>query len=94
MVIACCVVKLNLVGVDSLKGKRSIVKSILSRLTRQFNVAAAEIDHHDIWQTAVIGLVSVGTDSRYLHGLMEKAVAFIDQNRPDIPIEEYSIEFR
>ncbi|MCA9976903.1 MAG: DUF503 domain-containing protein [Anaerolineales bacterium] len=94
MLVATCVVKLHLDGVYSLKDKRHIVKSIVTRLPKQFNVAAAEIDHHDVWQTAVIGLVTIGNDAGYLHGLLEKAVAWIEQTRPDIPIDDYSIEFR
>ncbi len=94
MLVATCVVELSLNGVYSLKDKRSIVKSILTRLPKQFNVATAEIDHHDIWKTAVIGLVTVGNDAGYLHGLLEKAVAWIEQTRPDAPITRYSIEFR
>ncbi|MBE2198033.1 MAG: DUF503 domain-containing protein [Anaerolinea sp.] len=94
MLIATCVVKLHVNGVYSLKEKRQIVKSIVTRLPKQFNVATAEIDHHDVWQTAVIGIVTIGTDAGYLHGLLEKAVAWIEQTRPDVPIEEYAIEFR
>lgn len=94
MIVATCVVELSLNGVFSLKDKRSIVKSILTRLPKQFNVATAEIDHNDVWQTAVIGLVTVGNDAGYLHGLLEKAVAWIAQTRPDAPITAYSIEFR
>lgn len=94
MLVATCVVELSLNGVYSLKDKRSIVKSILARLPRQFNVAVAEVDHQDVWQTAVIGLVTVGNDAGYLHGLLEKAVAWIAQTRPDAPIMAYSIEFR
>jgi uncharacterized protein YlxP (DUF503 family) len=93
MHVATCVIKLHLEGVGSLKEKRRILKSILTRLPRQFNVATAEIDHHDIWQTAVIALVTVGNDAGYLHGLLEKAVAWIEQERPDVPIDDYSIEF-
>jgi hypothetical protein len=93
MVIATCVIKLSLGGVYSLKEKRRIVKSILTRLPRQFNVATAEVDYHDVWQTAVIGLVTVGNDTGYLHGLLEKAVAWIEENRPDAPIADYYIEF-
>ena len=92
MIIATCVIKLQLSGVHSLKEKRSIVKSILARLRQHFNVATAEVDHHDVWQTAVIGLSTVGTDSRYLHGLLQKSVGWIESNRPDVPIETYSIE--
>lgn len=94
MIVATCVVKLHLNGVYSLKEKRQIVKSLCTRLPQRFNLAAAEIEHQDVWQTAVIGLVTIGTDSGYLHGLLEKAVAWIEQARPDIPIEDYSIEFR
>ncbi len=94
MYVASCTIKLNLNGVHSLKDKRRILKSILARVTRQFNLAAAEVDCQDVWQTAVIALVSVGNDAGYLHGMMEKAVAWIEQTRPDVPIDEYAIEFR
>ena len=94
MIIATCTIHLSLYGVDSLKGKRRILKSILSRLPRQFNVAVAEIDHQDVWQSAVITLVTVGNDPGHLHSVLEKAVAWIEQSRPDVPIDDYSIEFR
>ena len=94
MIVAACVIKLHLNGVHSLKEKRRIVKSLCTRLPQKFNLAVAEIEHQDVWQTAVLGLVTIGNDSGYLHGLLEKAVAWIETTRPDIPIEEYSIEFR
>jgi hypothetical protein len=83
-----------LAGVSSLKEKRRIVKPILARLSREFNVAVAEVDQQDVWQSAVIGLVTLGNDSAYLHGLLEKSVAWLEQTRPDVPIEYYTIEFR
>ena len=93
MHVATCVIKLHLEGVYSLKEKRRILKSILTRLSNQFNVATAEIDHHDIWHTAVIGLVTIGNDASYLQGLLEKAVNWIETTRPDVPIDNYSIQF-
>lgn len=94
MFIATCVVTLNIEGAFSLKEKRRVVKSIIARLPHQFNVAVAEVDHQDVWQTAVIALVTVGNDNRYLHGLLEKAVTWIEEQRPDAPIDSYYIEFR
>ena len=94
MQVATCVIKLHLDGVGSLKEKRRILKSILTRLSNQFNIATAEIGHHDIWQTALIGIVTCGNDQAYLHGLMEKVVSWIETTRPDVPIDDYSIEFR
>ncbi|MFN2134666.1 MAG: DUF503 domain-containing protein [Candidatus Promineifilaceae bacterium] len=92
--VATCIIELNLAGVSSLKEKRRIVKPILARLSREFNVAVAEVDQQDVWQSAVIGLVTLGNDSAYLHGLLEKSVAWLEQTRPDVPIEYYTIEFR
>ncbi len=94
MHVATCVITLQLNGVSSLKAKRSVLKSILVRVPKHFNVAAAEVGCHDTWNTSVICLVTVGNDTGHLHGLLEKAVAWIEQIRPDTFIEQYSIEFR
>ncbi len=53
----------------------------------------AEVDSHDTWGLAVIGLAAIGNDKGYVHGLLEKAVAWISEHRPDVPIGDYSIEF-
>lgn len=94
MLVATCRIQLSLNGVLSLKEKRSIVKSVTQRLGRQFNISVAEIEHHDIWQTAELGLAAVGSDAGYLHGVMEKCVAWLEENRPDLYIVQYAIEFR
>lgn len=91
MIIATCVLKLQLYGVYSLKEKRQIVKSLLSRLSQKFNLAVAEVEHHDVWQTAGIALVTVGIDAKYLHGLLENCVGWIQHHRPDLVIEQYAI---
>lgn len=92
MLIGTCEIKLALYGVTSLKEKRQILKSLLKRLPRQFNVAVAEVDHQDVWQTGVIALVTVGNEAGHLHSVLEKAVAWIEQQRPDVPIETYRID--
>ncbi len=93
MFVATCVITLELNGVSSLKEKRSIIKSVIVRLRREFNLSVAEVAAHDAWGTAVIGLAAVGNDKAYLHSLLEKSVAWVEDNRPDAPIADYSIEF-
>jgi uncharacterized protein YlxP (DUF503 family) len=46
----------------SLKEKRHVLKSLKDRLRERFNVAVAEIDHLDSWQSAVIAAVTVSND--------------------------------
>ncbi len=93
MFVGTCIISLELEGIRSLKEKRSIVKSIVARLHREFNLSVAEVDSQDAWGTAIIGLAAVGNDKAYLHGLLEKSVAWVETNRPDAPIAAYSIEF-
>lgn len=93
MQVAICTIQLYLGGNNSLKEKRSRVKPILVRIRREFNVSAAEVDQLDAWQSSVIALAAVGNDSGYLHGLMEKAVRWIETNRFDVELVDYQIEF-
>lgn len=92
MVVATCVITLQLDGVMSLKEKRSIIKPILNRLPKQFNVAVAEIADQDVWQTAVIALVTIGNDAALVHSQLQKSVNWLEQFRPDVPIGDYTIE--
>ena len=92
MVIAICTVQLHLAGNGSLKGKRSRLKPLLIRLRREYNISAAEIDHHDLWQSATIALAAVGTDAGYLHGLMEKIMRWIETCPFDVQMVDYRIE--
>lgn len=92
MIIASCTITLQLEAIFSLKEKRHIIKSILNRLPQKFNVAVAEVDHQDVWGTAVIALVTVGNEAAYLHSQLQKAVNWLEDHRPDVPIADYEIE--
>jgi hypothetical protein len=92
MHIGVCTIELRLPGNGSLKGKRSVVKSIVSRVSREFNVSIAEVDAQDIWQRAVLGVACVSSSAGYAHGLLEQVVHWIEDNRPDVELLEYDVE--
>ena len=79
MKVGCCSIKFFLHGNNSLKGKRRIVKSIKDRVRNKFNISIAEIGDQDVWQNLHIGIVAVGSDHKYLDGLMSKIVESIDK---------------
>jgi uncharacterized protein YlxP (DUF503 family) len=56
----------------SLKDKRQVVRSILDRLRHEFNVAAAEVDALDEWQSIVLGFAMVGPDNLLLRQTLER----------------------
>ncbi|HEX7118914.1 MAG TPA: DUF503 domain-containing protein [Longimicrobiales bacterium] len=52
MVIGVIAWELEIFGCQSLKEKRSVVKSLKDRLHDRLNVSVAETGHHDLWQRA------------------------------------------
>ncbi|HXF57891.1 MAG TPA: DUF503 domain-containing protein [Actinomycetota bacterium] len=63
---------LRIPGCTSLKEKRHVVKTLTASLRQRFNVAVAEVDHHDLWQRATLGVSSVAQDSYHLKRVMHE----------------------
>ena len=58
----------------SLKGKRKVIKSIISRLRNNFNASVAETGSNDVHQRAEIGFALVGNDQAIVNSKMDKMV--------------------
>lgn len=92
MLIASVRLELFIPAVHSLKEKRSVLKSIITRLRNEFNASVAEVDEHDRWQHGVIGVACVGSETRYLEGQIDAIIRWIEQNRPDVSIVDIERE--
>ena len=92
MVIGACSLELYIPGNGSLKGKRQVIKSLMARLRKEFNVSVAEVGAQDVWQTAIIGIVCVSSDPDYAHGLLTRAVRWVEESRLDCDLVDYQIE--
>jgi uncharacterized protein YlxP (DUF503 family) len=92
MTVGLCRVYLRLPENHSLKEKRQVVKSLLARLHNRFNVAVAEVDDHDRWQMASLGITCVTTSESHAHQIMSSVVAFIRRDRPDAELVDYCTE--
>ena len=92
MVIGVCSVELHLSGNGSLKGKRGILKPLLARLHREFNLATAEVGHNDAWQSSEVSFVTVANDPGHVHALLERAVHWIESYHPEVQVVDWQIE--
>jgi uncharacterized protein len=63
----------------SLKGKRSVLKSVQARVANRFNVSVAECGDQDLWQSAVLGFAAVGSNRGVVEASLQKVVDFVDQ---------------
>lgn len=87
-----CVVKLHIPGTQSLKDKRQILKSLISKLRNQYNISIAEVDDHDLWQIATLGISCVSNNSQHVDETINKIVNFISHNYPEIEIVNQEVE--
>ena len=78
--VALGTIELHLPDVDSLKGKRHILKGLKERVRARFEVSVAEVDHHDLWQRATLALACVSHDSRHANEVVSKAMDFIEEH--------------
>ena len=92
MVVATALLKLHLPQSQSLKDKRRVVKSILTRLQNEFHVSAAEVEDQDLHQLATLGLAYVSNDSRHANSVVSKAIDFVEAGPWDSWLSSYELE--
>jgi hypothetical protein len=78
MIVGVCTIELRMRESRSLKAKRQVLKSIVTRVKNNFNVAIAEVDYQDKWQHAVLGVAVVSTAQDHANGVLSKVVNFIE----------------
>jgi uncharacterized protein YlxP (DUF503 family) len=77
MIVGVLTAHLSMQGVASLKGKRSIVKSLIGRLKSRFNISIAEVDHQDSKTSAVIGISIVSNDTHFIDQQFDAIINFM-----------------
>ena len=92
MNVGVATIRLRLPENSSLKGKRSVLKSVIVQVRNKFNVAAAEVEDQDAWQIATIGISCVSNDSQHTNEVLSKVVNFIGNGRFDLEMLDYEIE--
>ncbi|MHC4172162.1 MAG: DUF503 domain-containing protein [Planctomycetota bacterium] len=77
MIVGVITAHLSMQGVTSLKGKRSIVKSVIGRLKSRFNVSISEVDHQDSKTSAVIAMAMVSNEARFIDQQFDALINFM-----------------
>ncbi len=78
MIVGVARLQLRLPENHSLKGKRRVIKSLTGQVASRFNVAISEVDKHDLWQHAEIGISAVGNNQSMINSVLDKVLDFIE----------------
>ena len=77
---------------ESLKGKRSILKPLIARLRREFNVSVCEADAQDSLSRAVLEVACVSQHSALAHRQLQLVANRVEEWRMDAQLIDYLIE--
>lgn len=92
MEVGICYISLRLHGIRSLKGKRSISKSLISRISKRFNVSISEIEDNDLWQRLTVGVVCVSNDQHYSNKIIRSVIDYIGGMNGEVEMMDYRID--
>ena len=79
MPIGLVTLEIHIPDARSLKDKRQVLRSLKDRLRGYFNVAVAELDHQDLWQRSVVGVVGISADDEHLSQSMAAVLEASEQ---------------
>jgi uncharacterized protein YlxP (DUF503 family) len=92
MNVGVCKVSLRMPENASLKDKRQIIKSVVSRVRHRFDVSVAEVDDNDVWHLATLGICVVSNNRRHSNEVLSKVVDYIAGSRFEVEMLDYEIE--
>jgi uncharacterized protein YlxP (DUF503 family) len=90
--IGVCRLALRLPDAHSLKDKRQVARSLVSRIHNQFNVAVAEAADDQLWQSLTLVVCCVSNDASHTNEVLSKVADFVIQTRPDLELMDYETE--
>jgi len=94
MHITACVIELGIPGCRSLKEKRGRLQPVLARLHSGFGLAVSEVGRQDAHAAAVLACVAVSTSAAHNDHVLQSAVRWVEENRPDLEIRSAQMEER
>ncbi len=78
MLVVIVQVELFLPESNSLKAKRSVVKSLIQKVRNKFNVSVAEVESLDKWQRATIGIAAVSNETKMLEKISQEIIKLLE----------------
>ena len=92
MAIGLLTIELYLPVTQSLKEKRGVLKPLIARLRRDYNVSVCEAEAQDVLSRAVIQVVCVSATHSLAHRQLQKVANRVEAWRMDAELVDYHIE--
>lgn len=77
-------IKIDIPFAQNLKDKRRVLTSIISRISKKYNVSISEIDFNDVWKSAKLGMAIVAQNGRIFDPMIDNIIEFVESSYPEI----------
>ena len=91
MIVALLSIECYLPMSRSLKDKRMVLRRVKDRV-RAHNVAVAEVAHHDLWQRAGLGIVTVAVSDETAGQTLQSVLSEIERIEPGL-VTAHQVEY-
>jgi len=78
MVVGTCKMHLRVEWANSLKEKRTVIKSVVAKTGNKFNISIAEIGNLNAHKDATIGFACVTNETRHAQSIVQNVINFIE----------------
>jgi uncharacterized protein YlxP (DUF503 family) len=80
MLVGVLQLELHIYDANSLKEKRTVVNSILGRIRSRYQVSAAQLDTHDMWNRATLGVAIISNEAAAVHRVLNPIRDFVEND--------------
>jgi uncharacterized protein YlxP (DUF503 family) len=80
MIVCVALFELHIPFAQSLKDKRTVVKSLREKLRHRFELSAGEVGLHEAHQRSRIGLSFIALDDAGADAMLDRILAFVETN--------------
>ena len=86
MHIAAAQVSLQIHWSSSLKDKRRVIHSVVSKLRNRHSISVAEVSPNESWNATTIGIAVVSAERRTAGQILERSLAMIEHAAPEAEV--------
>ena len=92
IIVGYTILELRIAESRSLKDKRQVVKSVIERVKRRYNVSISEVAMHDDPRTAILAASCVGQSEAGCRQTLDNVADHIYTSRPDAELMPHTVE--
>lgn len=80
MIIGLVTARISIPHANSLKDKRSVIRSLKDRAVNKMNVSIGEVGEQDAWKTSELAFVTVAANSEIVQSRISKISQFLQSD--------------